>query len=191
MYDKIHFLFQLAHAQQIARRYIVTNGFDSALTMLGLTMGFYSSEKIAIPVIISACLGAAIALSVSGLTSAYISELAERKKELRELEQALVDDLGETAHGQAARWVPVFISLVNGLAPLLVALLIITPLWLAQTGFVLPIAPLEASILVAFLALFALGAFLGTVSGGFWLWNALGTLAIAVVTAAFIFWLEV
>jgi predicted membrane protein (TIGR00267 family) len=186
MLDQLRFLLQLSHAHNIARRYFVTNGFDGALTMLGLTMGFYSSGGVAIPVVINACLGAAIALAVSGLASAYVSEAAEREKELRELEHALGGDLEDSAHGRAARLVPLLIAAVNGFSPLLIALLIISPLWLSEAGIVLPLAPLESSIVMAFLALFLLGTFLGTVSGRFWLWTGLRTLIIALLTAGVI-----
>ena len=87
--------------------------------------------------IINACVAAAIALGMSGISSAWISEVAERKRELRELEEAMLADLGRSAHGQAARWVPLLVALVNGGAPLLISLLIITPLWLAQSGVLL------------------------------------------------------
>jgi predicted membrane protein (TIGR00267 family) len=186
MFRQLRFLFQLTHAHTIARRYFVTNGFDGALTMLGLTMGFYSSDSVATPVIISACLGAAIALTVSGLASAYVSELAEREKELRELEQAVVGDLENTAHGRAARWVPILIAVVNGFSPLLMALLIMTPLWLSEAGIALPLTALECAIVTAFLSLFMLGVLLGTVSGQFWLWSGLRTLIIALVTAGIV-----
>ena len=186
MFGQLRFLFQLTHAHTIARRYFVTNGFDGALTMLGLTMGFYSSDSVAVPVIISACLGAAIALTVSGLASAYVSESAEREMELKELEQAVVGDLEHTAHGRAARWVPILIAIVNGFAPLLMTLLIMTPLWLSEAGIALPLTALECAIVTAFLTLFMLGVFLGTVSGQFWLWSGLRTLAIALFTAGII-----
>jgi len=190
MIRQLRFLFQLTHGHRIARRYFVTNGFDGALTMLGLTMGFYSASGVPVPVVISACLGAAIALTVSGLSSAYVSEAAEREKELRELEQAVATDLQNTAHGQAARWVPILIAFVNGLAPLLIALFIMLPLWLSQAGVSLPLTALESCIFLAFVALFLLGAFLGTVSGRFWLWSGLRTLAIAAVTAGIILLFE-
>ena len=186
MFSQLRFLFQLTHAHKIARRYFVTNGFDGALTILGLTMGFYASERVAIPVIISACLGAAIALTVSGLVSAYISEAAEREQELQELEQAVVRDLEDTAHGRAARLVPFLIAMVNGLAPLLMALLIMIPLWLSQAGIVLPLSPLESSIGVAFVTVFLLGVFIGRISGQFWLWSGIRTLIIALLTAGLI-----
>ena len=186
MFDRLRFLFQLARAHKIARRYFVTNGFDGALTILGLIMGFYASGGVDIAVAISACLGAAIALTVSGFASAYVSEAAEREQELKELERALGHDLEDTAHGRAARLVPIVIATVNGLSPLLMALLIIAPLWLSEAGMALPLAPLEASIVVAFVTLFLLGAFIGTVSHRFWLWSGLRTLLIALLTAGII-----
>jgi predicted membrane protein (TIGR00267 family) len=186
MIAQLRFLLQLTHGHRIARRYFVTNGFDGALTMLGLTTGFYAADEVATPVVISACLGGAIALTVSGLSSAYISESAEREKELKELEQAVAADLQHTAHGQAARWVPILIAAVNGLAPLLIALFIMLPLWLSQAGIALPLTALESSMVLAFVALFLLGAFLGTVSGRFWLWSGLRTLLVAALTAAVI-----
>jgi len=63
----------LLRAGNITRRYLVTNGFDGALTMLGMLTGFYTSGMTNLSVAISACLGAAIALFVSGLSSAYLS----------------------------------------------------------------------------------------------------------------------
>jgi predicted membrane protein (TIGR00267 family) len=190
MLERIHFLIRLGHAHKIARRYFVTNGFDGALTLLGLIMGFYSSSSVALPVVINACLGAAIALTVSGLSSAYVSEAAEREQELLELEQALVRDLADSDYGHAARLLPLLIAAVNGLAPLLIALVIISPLWLAQAGLDLPLPPLETSIALAFAILFLLGAFLGTISGRFWLWSGVRTLIIAVLTAAIILLVE-
>jgi predicted membrane protein (TIGR00267 family) len=183
MFGRLRFLFHLTRAHTIARRYFVTNGFDGALTMLGLIMGFYASGDVAVPVVINACLGAAIALAVSGVSSAYVSEAAERERELKELERALVDDLGDSAHGWAARLVPVLIAAVNGMAPLLIALVIITPLWLVAAGLELAPGPLQWSIALAFLCLFLLGIFLGSVSGRFWLWSGLRTLVIALLTA--------
>ncbi len=186
MISQFRLIFQLTRAHTIARRYFVTNGFDGALTMLGITMGFYTSDTVAISVVTSACAGAAVALAMSGFASAYVSEAAERAKELKELEQAIGGNLDDAVHGRAARLVPILIAAVNGFSPLLIALLIIMPLWLSEAGLGTPLPPLESAIGVAFLLLFLLGAFLGTVSGRFWLWTGLRTLLIAFVTAGVI-----
>lgn len=151
--------------------------------MLGLNMGFYTSGNVSTPIAINACLGAAIALSISGLTSAYMSESEERKKELVELEKALVSDLSDTEHKKATQWVPVLIALVNGFAPFLVSLFIILPLFMDQMGAPLPFPPLESSIACALFTIFLLGIFLGKVSGSFWLWTGIRALLIAAITS--------
>ena len=181
--DQVALFLRITGSRTIARRYFVVNGFDGVLTMLGIIMGFHISGETSAMLTVNACLGAAVALTVSGMTSAYVSEAAERQNSLRELEQAMVSDLGESAHGQAARLVPALIALVNGLAPLLLSLLIISPFWLADY---LPLAPLPAAIGVAFTAIFFLGVFLGKVSGVFWLWSGLRTLLIALLTCGII-----
>ncbi|MFC1513205.1 hypothetical protein ACFL5J_02030 [Thermodesulfobacteriota bacterium] len=184
--NKSHLLLHILRARSIARRYLITNGFDGALTMLGMMTGFYSSGMTELPVAISACLGAAVALFVSGLSSAYLSEKAEREKELRELEQALLHDLSESDYGQASRYLPLLVALVNGLAPLLLSLLIIAPLLLAEQGWPSPHSPFLNSIGVALLCIFFLGVFLGTISRSHWLWSGARTLLIAAITVAII-----
>ena len=109
------FLLDITRTREIVRRYFVVNGFDGALTMLGLIIGFLVSAPADLSVVINVCLGAAIALGMSGLSSAYISESAERKHALEKLERAMISDLQDSAHGDATRWVPFLIALVNGL----------------------------------------------------------------------------
>jgi hypothetical protein len=119
---QIKTLLEISHSEAIMRRYFVVNGFDGALTMLGLIMGFYVSDRIDLAVVITSCLAAALALGMSGVSSAYISEAAERRRDLAQLEKAMGTSLNESHHAQAARWIPWLVALVNGIAPLLIAL---------------------------------------------------------------------
>lgn len=185
-FRRIAFLLSITRTQGIARRYVVVNGFDGALTMLGLLMGFRAGGGVAPAIAVSACLGAALALAASGVSSAYISEAAERRKALRELEDAMVEQLRDSAHGEAARIVPFLVALANGLSPLLVSLVIMVPLWLGAAGIALPQDPLVLAIAVAFVTIFVLGAFLGRIGQGFWLWSGLRAVLIAVLTSALI-----
>lgn len=184
--QQLRSLLQITRSTDIARRYFITNGFDGALTMLGLIIGFRLSGGIPIGVALSACLGAAIALAMSGLSSAYISETAERKRELQTLEEAMLANMDDSAHAQAARLAPIIIALVNGLAPLLFALITTLPLWLAYWGFHLPLSPFDAAITLNFGLIFLLGIFLGRISGDFWLLAGLRTTIIAAVTSLLI-----
>ncbi len=182
-------LFRVAGAHPIARRYFVVNGFDGALTMLGIIVGFHGSGETNVVVIISACVGAAVALGVSGVTSAYISEAAERAREYHELEEAMLTDLESSVHSRARKLVPVFIAAVNGIAPLSISLLIIAPLWISMLVDEAAFHPLETSLAVALFVIFLLGVFLGRISRTFWLLAGLRTLLVALLTGGIIYWL--
>ena len=186
---QIQSLWKLSQAGQIARRYFVTNGFDGALTMLGILLGFHTGGDVPLVVTISACMGAAIALGISGFTSALLSETEERKKELKELEESLVAPLEKSDYGRASQITPWVIAAVNGLSPFLISLFIIIPLWLEQagTGLPLPLGPLETGIAFSFLSILFLGIFLGRISGTFWLWSGLRAVLIGLLTAGIIF----
>ena len=187
MFKRFQLLFSISRSHLIARRYFIVNGFDGALTMLGLLMGFYFSNDVELTIIITASLGTAIALSISGISSAYISEAAEKKQELKKLEDAMMTDLQETAHGEAARFMPFIIALVNGMAPLIFALIIILPLALAQWQPQLITYPIKSSMLIAFILIFFLGVFIGKISDSFWLWAGLRALLIALLTSFLIY----
>jgi len=187
MFNQINFFLDITRTYDIVRRYFVVNGFDGALTMLGLIIGFIVSESDDLVVIVNVCMGAAIALGMSGLSSAFISESAERKRALAKIEQAMISDLTDSAHGDASRWVPLLIALVNGLAPLLISFLILIPIWLAMSGVALPISPLYSAIIIALFLIFLLGVFLGRIADISWLRSGLQTLLVAVLTAVLIF----
>ena len=186
-FRQIALLMRITRSQGIIRRYFVVNGFDGALTMLGLIIGFIISGPAELSLVIGACLGAAIALGVSGVSSAYISEVAERRRALTELEEAMVKDLHESAHGQAARWIPLLIALVNGSSPLFFSMIIISPLWLANAGVDLFAPPLVGAITIALMVIFLLGVFLGRISGISKLRSGLQALFVALITATLIF----
>ncbi|WP_456412469.1 hypothetical protein [Thiolapillus sp.] len=184
---QIKTLLKISRPEEIMRRYFVVNGYDGALTMLGLMMGFHISDQVDLAVVITSCLAAALALGMSGLSSAYISEAAEQRRALVQLEKAMVHSLEESRHAQVAVWIPWLVALVNGLSPLLVALIIITPLWLANSGLALAIGPLPTAMAVALVILFLFGVFLGRVGGTFWLWSGLQSLMVALVTLGLIY----
>ena len=187
MLKQLKTLLEVSHSEEIMRRYFVVNGFDGALTMLGLIMGFYVSNRVDLAVVITTCLAAALALGMSGISSAYISESAERRRSLVQLEKAMAVSLDESHHARATTWIPWLVALVNGIAPLLIALIIIVPLWLSRSGMVLPLSPLPAAMAVALVIIFLLGVFLGRVGGTFWLWSGLQSLAVALVTVVLIY----
>jgi len=179
-------LLQVSESGAIMRRYFVVNGFDGALTLLGLLMGFHISDAPDLQMVITSCLATTLALGVSGISSAYISEAAERRSSLAELERAMVSDLKESHHARAAFWIPWLVALTNGSAPFLIGMVIIIPLWLAHNGLSMPVDPLLAAMGTALVVIFSLGVFLGRIGGVFWLWSGLQALAIAMATLGLI-----
>ena len=184
---ELGFLLRISRSHGILRRYLVVNGFDGALTMLGLIMGFRVAPEVPLRAMIVACLGAAVALGASGLFSAYISEAAERRRALAELEEAMIHDLEESAHGRAARLVPYLVAMVNGLSPLAISLLIVSPLWLTSLGYTLPLPPLDSAMAIAFVTIFLLGAYLGHIGKTSWFTRGIATVLTALITVALIF----
>jgi predicted membrane protein (TIGR00267 family) len=184
--ERLRFWLRLGGSEPIVRRYLVVNGFDGALTMLGLITGFLLTGTEDLQVMIGGCIGAAVALGISGVTSAYLSEAAERRRSLAELEEAMVQDLSDSQHASAARFIPLLVALINGASPLLLSLIIISPLWLANAGVSLPFGPLRFSIFVALCSIFALGIFLGRIGGTHWLFSGMKTLLIGVLTIVLI-----
>jgi len=79
----------------------------------------------------------------------------------------MLTSLNESHHARAAIWIPWLITLVNNIAPLLIALIIVAPLWLARSGVVLAPGSLPAAMAVALVIIFFLGVFLGRVGGTF------------------------
>jgi predicted membrane protein (TIGR00267 family) len=94
----------------------------------------------------------------------------------------LIRDLKASDYGRASRYLPIMIALVNGFSPLILCLLILSPLFLAEQINFLFVSPFINSILVALVSIFLLGVFLGKISQTFWLWSGLRTLFIALFT---------
>ena len=187
---KLRLILDLSGSYGIVRRYFVVNGFDGALTMLGLLTGFRITGDVDLNIVIGVCLGATVALGISGVTSAYLSESAERRRWLTKLERSMATELSDSAHGSAARLLPWLIAAVNGAAPVMLSLIIITPLWMARGGVDLPLAPVDSAIATSFACIFGLGIFLGSVGGTSWLWSGLKTLLIALITVILILLFE-
>jgi len=143
----------------IARRYIAMNGFDGVLAILGIVISSFIAGIVDVRLIISVCLGAAVAMTVSGVWGAYMTESAERKKELKELEGSMLTRLKKTKIGRAGDFASWIIALINGAASFIAAMIVILPF------FFMPISiAYYVSFVLAFLLLFLLGMFLGRIS---------------------------
>ncbi|MFH0973489.1 MAG: VIT1/CCC1 transporter family protein [Candidatus Micrarchaeota archaeon] len=144
---------------RILRRYLVMNAFDGALTTLGLLFGAFFGGLQNNETVFLIGLSTAAAVSLSGFSGAFFAEEAERKKELHELERALLHKLKKTDYAKAFRFATYAAAAVDGFSPLLAALVILSPFLLLASA-----AAYLASFCLGFSLLFLLGAYLGVIS---------------------------
>lgn len=153
---------RIAEVGEIARRYFALNAFDGVLTIMGVMMGSYFGGVRDATTVITLGFSASFALGLSGFYSAYMSERAERKRALAELEQSTLGSLKDTEINRASVYATIVVALVNGSSPFGAAVLAIVPFFFS--GVIGIEGSFYAGFLVAFAELFGLGVFLGSVS---------------------------
>lgn len=150
---------------KIARRYFAMNFFDGLLTMLGFVAGYYVAGGRNPAVMVSAGLAASAAMGVSGFTGALLTEYAERRREIEELERAMLRDLSSTLLSRVQKTAAIIAALIDASAPALGALLVALPITASAAGFIDFNWAVAASLAVGFAALLLLGFFLGKIAG--------------------------
>ena len=157
-YDKI------TKMSRIARRYFVLNAFDGALTIFGVVLGSWFAGVSHPEVVIAVGMSTSIAIGISGLWGAFLTETAERKKEMKELERLLMVRLDKTEIMAAARWAIYVTALIDALAPVVAALVILAPFYAAEPGLIDMHEAYLAALSLSFAVFFMLGVFLGKIS---------------------------
>jgi predicted membrane protein (TIGR00267 family) len=154
---------EIADVGEIARRYFAMNAFDGVLTIIGVLMGNFMANVQQSKVVVVTGLSTSLAMGISGLWGSYLTESAERRHEIDELEKQTLTNLQDTKIGKASRMAAVTVSLVDGLSPFLASLLVLTPFFLVGL-FPSVTWAYYASIAMALATLFGLGLFLGYIS---------------------------
>jgi len=154
---------EIAEIDEIGRRYLAMNAFDGVLTMIGVLTGSYVAGVREPRIVISTGLATCLAMGISGFWGAYLTESAERKRELRELEQAMLTDMSDSKQARASRFAAVVVSIIDGLSPLVAGIVVLIPFMLAGLWPEVMISYL-LSIGMALVLLFGLGVFLARVA---------------------------
>ena len=155
----------LANISEIGRRYFAMNAFDGVLTIIGVLMGNLTARVEEPQIVVSTGLATCTAMGISGLWGAYLTEAAERKRDLDELSRYTLTDLNNTRIGKASRVAVVTVAVIDGLAPFLAALVVLIPFFAAGL-FPAITWVYYTSLGMALLTLFSLGLFLGHISRG-------------------------
>jgi len=148
----------------IARRYFIKNGFDGSMTILGIVIGSWIAGVTKPEIIVTAGLGACLAMGVSGLFGAYMTERAERKQKLKTLETAMLSDLSDSILNDASEFVSVYAAIVDGASPILTAVISLVPFALALAGTFVIWDAYVVSIILSLATLFSLGLYLGRIA---------------------------
>ncbi len=159
---------KILEAKSIARRMFVTNSFDGLLSSLGVILGSYISGASSPTNYIGGVAGAAFAMGFfSGFIATYMSERAERLRELRETEKAMLHSLRGSIYEKAARLVPLYVAMWSGFGAVVLPLVGIFPFIVEEfleIGLsIRSLVYVSTSIILA--ELFMLGVYLGHISG--------------------------
>ncbi len=160
-WNKFRTYLRVSQAYKIARRLFVMNAFDGILTIMGVVIGAHFSGLTNPDIVIKAGVGGSIALGISGISSAYLAERAERRRDLKKLETAMLIDLKKSQFARASEFAIVVVALVNGISPAIGAILVLPYLFVPRIDIE---AAFMASLGLGLGCLFVLGLFLARIS---------------------------
>lgn len=187
---EIRDFLSMTEGENILRRYFVMNGFDGALTALGIILGSLIARNFSNPEqLILSGIGASIAMGVSGFWIAYLTEKAERTRERKELEKSMVADLNNTRISKANFWTSIVIGAVDGLSPFIFSVIAIAPFFFVLVGLTMQVAYI-ISISAITIEVIILGLFLGAVSKENKIFYAIKIIPAALLVAGLTFLLE-
>jgi len=185
-FRRIRRYLQITQMTPIARRYFIKNGFDGSMTILGIIVGSWIVGVTEPEIIVTAGLGACLAMGVSGLFGAYMTEKAERKRHLKTVEAAMLTDLSDSILSDASDFVSVYAAFIDGGSPMLTAVISLIPFILTLTGTFVIWDAYIVSLILTLATLFSLGLYLGRIAKeNIWLYGvqtvAAGILIVAIV----------
>jgi len=189
-FRKASVYLKVTKATGIARRYFVMNGFDGAMTTFGIVLGSWIAGVSKPQILILAGTGACLAMGLSGFFGAYMAEKAERERHLKEMEKATHNNVDPIQY-EAARFVTLYVAVVDGLSPALTAIISLIPFMLVSVGWMPMTDAYMFSLALSLTALFLLGIYLGKVAReNGWLYGA-AMLTVGAFTALIIFLIQV
>ena len=145
----------------MVRRYFFTNGFDGAISMLGVIMGLGLLGNVENFIVVTAGLGAALGMFVSGFMGTYVTESAESEKRMRELREVLLTDVSNTVFDEAGRIGALVAGLLQGSGSLVFSVCVLSPYIASLFVGGLGAYSLPLSVTLGLVVLFLLGMLLG------------------------------
>lgn len=154
---------KISNAAGILRRYFVMNAFDGALTIFGVILGAFAAEITDFSLLVSIGLATSVAVGISGVWGAFLTEAAERKRELIMLEKSLHRKLKGTDIEKAFSMTTYMTAAVDGISPFVAAIVILVPFIIAPAD-IDPHIVYYLSFVMAAAVFILLGIYLGRIS---------------------------
>jgi predicted membrane protein (TIGR00267 family) len=148
------------------RKFFINTLFDSTFTLLGVVSGSAFITNPDIRTIMITLVSSSIALGISSGVSIYEAEIIEGKREVEELENAMLVNLDNTYHSESIKINAILASLINFATPLCSMIIAITPFILANRGLLRVRVAGSLSILLCLGTLTAVGAYMGKDTDG-------------------------
>ena len=182
---------QITSMSALARRYFVTNTFDGVLTIFGVLLGSFLAGLMDPNVIVTMSLGAGAAIFVSGVWGTYLAESAERTKSRKDLERKMLRNLEETDISEAENFATIYVSLIDGLSPLVAIIFVLLPFFASLYGVVDMTSAYYISFGFCVILFIFLGIFLGKLSKENLFIAALKSLMVGIICAVIIYGISV
>jgi predicted membrane protein (TIGR00267 family) len=136
---------KLVFKDDIVRRVFVKNTFDGIITVLGILIAFFFAKIYLANIVILSCLGSGIAMCISGIWGAYLTESTERNLKMKIIEKHLLTDLKKTKIGKRSKNSSIIVSLFDGLSPLIATLILLIPF------FIIPLISTFTAYIISFI----------------------------------------
>ncbi|MEM2547039.1 MAG: VIT1/CCC1 transporter family protein [Candidatus Bathyarchaeia archaeon] len=189
LFRKVKIYLHITKASGLARRYFIMNGFDGAMTIFGIVLGSWIAGVTKPEVILLAGFGACLAMGVSGFFGAFMAEKAERERHLKDMEETTRNRV-DPIHYEAARFVVIYVALIDGLSPALTATISLTPFIFASMRIISISSAYFISAPLSLAVLFLLGIYLGKIAKeNGWLYGV-AMVAVGALTASVIFLIQ-
>ncbi|MEM2943185.1 MAG: VIT1/CCC1 transporter family protein [Methanomassiliicoccales archaeon] len=162
----------------ILRRYFIIGAFDGALTILGVILGAAAAGHLTREIVLSSGIGGGIALAISSIVGAYEAERMECRVLQTNIERAMLSPISGTEFDEVLKVSAVLSSLIHGLAPLLAALIPVSPFIFldVKTAAVM-------SITITLLFLFFMGFYFGKLAREKMIMSGLRFVLVGIITS--------
>ncbi len=172
------------------RRYFFSNSFDGVLAVMGLSLGASIVPGTQASTVVFAGIGMSIAMLVSGVSGIYLTESAETKRMIKELQESLLHDVSDTVIERAGATGTLIASFVGGISTFALALTVLSPHIISMFYKEFETIASYASTAIGLAILFILGFFLGRFSGVNVLKSGIRMVGVGAVAAMLIFLIE-